>query len=127
MSAIAINSLNQGFSRTSINPSGAKGALLAHLTRRGRLARFLMVLSLAIVMVAGFAMKAGAGTPASAQISAAGSYVQVLVASGDTLWSLATRLSDGGDVRAFVDEIIVTNSLATADLTAGQKLRIPLK
>ena len=126
MSAIAISSLNQGFSRTSINPSGAKGAL-AHLTRRGRLARFLMVLSLAIVMVAGFAMKAGAGTPASAQISAAGSYVQVLVASGDTLWSLATRLSDGGDVRAFVDEIIVTNSLATADLTAGQKLRIPLK
>jgi LysM repeat protein len=49
------------------------------------------------------------------------------VAPGDTLWSLATRLADGGDVRALVDEIASVNSLASAEVQAGQKLRIPLR
>jgi hypothetical protein len=35
-------------------------------------------------------------------------------------------MADGGDVRSLVDEIASVNSLATAELQAGQKVRIPL-
>jgi LysM repeat protein len=48
------------------------------------------------------------------------------VAPGDTVWSLANRVAASGDVRSLVSEIISVNSLASVDLTAGQKLRIPL-
>jgi hypothetical protein len=121
MSTISLNAtpaktlINQGF---VANPSGV------HLTRRGRLARTLLVLSLAVVLASAFGLKAGAGT--SDQVGAPTAFIQVTVAPGDTLWSLATRLADGGDVRALVDEIASINSLASAEVQAGQKLRIPL-
>ena len=122
MSTISYNAtsaetlINQGF---STNPSAV------HLTRRGRLARTLLVLSLAVVLASVFGLKAGAGTPD--QVGAPTSFIQVTVAPGDTLWSLATRMADGGDVRSLVDEIASVNSLATAEVQAGQKLRIPLR
>jgi nucleoid-associated protein YgaU len=122
MSTISLNAspaktlINQGF---VANPSGV------HLTRRGRLARTLLVLSLAVVLASVFGLKAGAGTPD--QVGAPTSFIQVTVAPGDTLWSLASRMADGGDVRSLVDEIASVNSLATAEVQAGQKLRIPLR
>lgn len=103
----------------------------AGLTRRGRLARTLLVLSLSVVLGAGFAMNAGAGDALSAAkingSSDAKSYVVVTVASGETLWSLASAMADGGDVQALVAEIASANSLKGVDVTAGQKLRIPVK
>ena len=101
------------------------------LTRRGRLARTLLVLSLSVVLGAGFAMNAGAGDALSAAkingSSDAKSYVVVTVASGETLWSLASAMADGGDVQSLVAEIASANSLKGVDVTAGQKLRIPVK
>ena len=105
------------------------------LTRRGRLARTLLVLSLSVVLGAGFAMNAGAGDALSAakingssdSVSAAKSYVVVTVASGETLWSLASAMADGGDVQTLVADIASANSLKGVDVTAGQKLRIPVK
>ena len=107
----------------------------AGLTRRGRLARTLLVLSLSVVLGAGFAMNAGAGDALSAakingssdSVNAAKSYVVVTVASGETLWSLASKMADGGEVQALVAEIASANSLKGVDVTAGQKLRIPVK
>jgi nucleoid-associated protein YgaU len=99
-------------------PSGVR------LNRRGRLARTFVVLSLAIVLGSVVSAKAGAGTDAAP--AAAGSFVTVTVAPGDTVWSLATRLAGGGDVRALVSEIIEVNSLDSVDVATGQKLRIPL-
>jgi LysM repeat protein len=105
----------------------------AGLTRRGRLARTLLVLSLSIVLGAGFAMKAGAGNNdplSAAKINAssdAKSYVVVTVAAGETLWSLASQMADGGDVQALVAEIASANSLNGVDVEAGQKLRILVK
>ena len=107
----------------------------AGLTRRGRLARTLLVLSLSVVLGAGFAMNAGAGDALSAakingssdSVSAAKSYVVVTVASGETLWSLASAMADGGDVQTLVADIASANSLKGVDVTAGQKLRIPVK
>ena len=105
----------------------------AGLTRRGRLARTLLVLSLSIVLGAGFAMKAGAGNDdalSAAKINGSSdvkSYVVVTVAAGETLWSLASQMADGGDVQALVAEIASANSLSGVDVEAGQKLRIPVK
>jgi len=104
------------------------------LTRRGRLARTLLVLSLSIVLGAGFAMKAGAGNsdPLSAakingSSDVAKTYIVVTVAAGETLWSLASAMADGGDVQSLVADIASANSLNGVDVEAGQKLRVPIK
>jgi len=106
--------VNQGF---QVNPSGG-------LTRRGRLARTIVVLSLAVVMVAGFAATSGANqeTPVA---SAAPSYSVVVVAPGETLWSVAAAYATG-DVQGLINEIREVNNLKGYDLQAGQKLRVPL-
>ena len=113
-----ISSVNQGFySNTAANPSG-------RLTRRGRLARTIVVLSLAVVMVAGFAATSGANqeTPVA---SAAPSYSVVVVAPGETLWSVAAAYATG-DVQGLINEIREVNNLKVYDLQAGQRLRVPL-
>jgi LysM repeat protein len=122
MSTLTINRygsqsvINKGFSAV---PSGVQ------LNRRGRLARTFVVLSLAIVLGSVISAKAGAGTDAAPQ--AAGSFITVTVAPGDTVWSLANRLAAGGDVRSLIEEIISVNSLDSIDVQTGQKLRIPLR
>jgi len=122
MSTISVNQynakalINQGFQTA---PSGIR------LNRRGRLARTFVVLSLAVVLASLFGLKAGAGTTDA--VGAPTSFIEVTVAPGDTLWSLATRMADGADVRAMVDEISTVNSLESAELQAGQKVRIPLR
>ena len=94
---------------------------LPRLNRRGRLARFLVVLSLMVVLGAGFSMRAGAGV----DLTHATSYVTVVVAPGESLWSIASDAAGRGDVRAMVDEIISANSLSGPDVAAGQVLRVP--
>lgn len=89
-----------------------------------RLARFLVVLSLTTVFGAGFAMQAGAGSQQNP--SSAGSYVTVTVAGGESVWSIAKALNSDGDVRALVDQIVKVNDLASADVAAGTKIRVPL-
>ena len=118
-SAASKSSVNQGF---LANPSGQQS--LARLTRRGRLARTIVVLSLAVVMVAGFAATSGANQEAPAA-SAAPSYSVVVVAPGETLWSVAAAYATG-DVQGLVTEIREVNNLKGYDLQAGQRLRVPL-
>ena len=89
-----------------------------------RLARFLVVLSLTTVFGAGFAMQAGAGSQDLP--TKANSYVTVTVANGESIWSIARSLNSDGDVRALVDQIVKANSLDSADVAAGTKIRVPL-
>jgi len=98
------------------NPSG-------RLTRRGRLARTFVVLSLTVVMAAGFASQSGAG---QVEASTAPSYEIVVVAPGETLWSVAAAYATG-DVQGMVNDIREANNLTGFDLQAGQRLRVPLK
>ena len=105
------------FNATTI-PSG--------LNRRGRLARFLVVLSLAVILLAGFAFAAGAGDVVSATDSESTNYVVLTVGSGDSIWSIARAVADGRDVRSVVDAIVTANSLSDGDVSAGQKIRVPL-
>ena len=110
-------SVFQGFSApyaSSTNPSGA------HLTRRGRLARTLVVASLTVVLAAGFAAKSSGGD----QVVAPTSYATVVVPAGATLWSIASAYSTG-DVQAMLESIREVNNLNGYDVQAGQKLRIP--
>jgi LysM domain len=104
----------QGF---QANPS-------VRLNRRGRLARTLVVLSLAIVAASVAGGKAGADTTVAPVV--AKSYITVTLAPGDTVWSLANRVSEGRNVRSLVAAIIEVNSLQSVDLSAGQKIRIPI-
>ena len=109
--------VNQGFlSNQQTNPSGG-------ITRRGRLARTCVVLSLTVVMAAGFASQSGAG---QVEASTAPSYEIVVVAPGETLWSVAAAYSTG-DVQGLVNDIREANNLTGFDLQAGQRLRVPLK
>ena len=108
--------VNQGLlASTAVNPSG-------RLTRRGRLARTIVVLSLTVVMAAGFASQSGAG---QVEASTAPSYEIVVVAPGETLWSVAAAYASG-DVQGLISEIREVNNLTGYDLQAGQKLRVPL-
>ena len=123
MSTLTFNSVsgksivNQGFlSNQQTNPSGT-------LTRRGRLARTFVVLSLTVVMAAGFASQSGAG---QVEASTAPSYEIVVVAPGETLWSVAAAYGTG-DVQGLVNDIREANNLTGFDLQAGQRLRVPLK
>ena len=128
MSTMTINSMNtstvvgrsevidwQGF---QANPS-------VRLNRRGRLARTLVVLSLAIVAASIAGGQAGADTSDSTVV-AADSFITVTVAPGDTVWSLASRVAPQGQAGALVSAIIEINSLGSGDVVAGQKIRIPL-
>ena len=123
MSALTFNTgFNSTSSKTIVNqalqanPSGG-------ITRRGRLARTLFVLSLTVVMAAGFASQSGAG---QVEASTAPSYEIVVVAPGETLWSVAAAYASG-DVQGLVNDIREANNLKGVDLQAGQKLRVPLK
>jgi LysM repeat protein len=128
MSAVTFNT---GFNSTTsksivnqvlqTNPSGQQS--LARLTRRGRLARTFVVLSLTVVMAAGFASQSGAG---QVEASTAPSYEIVVVAPGETLWSVAAAYATG-DVQGLVNDIREANNLTGFDLQAGQRLRVPVK
>ena len=128
MSAVTFNT---GFNSTTsksivnqalqANPSGQQS--LARLTRRGRLARTFVVLSLTVVMAAGFASQSGAG---QVEAGTAPSYEIVVVAPGETLWSVAAAYASG-DVQGLVNDIREANNLTGFDLQPGQRLRVPLK
>ncbi len=124
MSALTINSFGSTTSGKSIVNQGFHANPSSRLTRRGRLARTIVVLPLAVVMVAGFAATSGANQEAPVA-SAASSYSVVVVAPGETLWSVAAAYASG-DVPGFINEIREINNLKGYDLQAGQRLRVPL-
>ena len=116
MSAVVFNAIapqsivNQGF---FANPSGG-------LNRSGRLARTLVVASLAVVMAAGFAARSGAGD----HVVHSTSYTTVVVPAGATLWAVASAYTNG-DVQAMVEAIREANNLPGYDVAAGARLKVP--
>ena len=115
MSTAVINGSLNGFA-----PTKTRRSRRANI----RLARALVLLSLTVVFGAGFAMQAGAGSKVVP--TKADSYVVVTVAPGESVWSIAKALNSNGDVRDLVDQIIKVNGLASADVVAGTKIRVPL-
>ncbi len=92
------------------------------LTRRGRLVVFLAALAL-LMMAALFLGSVAAGSETSGQPEPT---EIVMVGTGDTLWGIAGEINVDGDVRSTMGEIERLNALDSADVFAGQKLRVPV-
>lgn len=92
------------------------------LTRRGRLTVTLTFLALVLA-----AMVAVGSTWASASLSGGESepVKVVVVQPGDTLYDLASSVSEPGEVRDMVHRIQELNSLPSATIAEGQELAVP--
>ena len=99
--------------RTSV-PSEAS----YRLTRRGRL----VVFALGFLLVLALGLVLAGGSMATSEKEATET---IVVGPGDTLWDLASDLTDGGDVRAMMGHIQDLNSLDSVSLSSGQHLRVP--
>jgi hypothetical protein len=88
------------------------------LTRRGRLAVF--GASLVVVLGLGFAAASGSlanDKPEPTRV--------ITVEPGQTLWDIASDVSDGGDVRSTMAHLEAINHLDSSTLQVGQHLRVP--
>lgn len=98
------------------------------LTARGRnVVRGAAVASLLIVIGAGFSAVGNATEDKVVGDSGTSGYVRVVVAPGETLWSLASMIAGSGSVTATEQEIVDANQLGGTDLAAGARLWVPVK
>ena len=108
-------------STATIAPMSTRPTTTLRLTRRGRLAVF--VLSVAVLLAVGFAL--ASGSMATAERGESVPTEVITVGTGQTLWDIAADVSDDGDVRAAMREIERINALESTMLVAGQRLAIP--
>ena len=98
------------------------------LTARGRnVIRGTAVASLLIVIGAGFSAVGSASEVLVPSTPASSGYVRVVVAPGETLWSIASMVAGSGSVGAVEQEIVDANQLASTDLAAGDRIWVPAK
>ena len=100
--------------------------------RYKKLARTFVGASLLIVIGAGFSASLSDQGVASSEVVKTGTagYMQVVVTSGETIWSIASAINNKGgrsDLSSVVDQIVSTNGLASTDLEPGTKLWVPAK
>jgi hypothetical protein len=91
------------------------------LTRRGRVVVFLA--SLVGVFALGLTVAAGAG--AALHRGEPEPTHTVRVAPGDTLWEIAAKAAQGGDIRSMEHHIMELNGLSSGALQVGVQLRVP--
>ncbi|MDQ1122690.1 LysM peptidoglycan-binding domain-containing protein [Microbacterium trichothecenolyticum] len=95
------------------------------ITARGRrVVAFLVALPLAVAL--GIAAVGGGAALASGDAGApAGSFTEITVMSGETLWSIAEDIAPSADPRDVVAEITRLNALQGGAVSAGQRIAIP--
>jgi len=104
------------------DPAASPERVPVRLTARGR--RLVAVLGLAVGVGAAALAGASFGGGPGDGLHLAGQS-SVVVRSGDTLWSIASSIAAGQDVRTVVDRIQELNGLRGSDLAPGQVLRLP--
>lgn len=87
---------------------------------KNKLFRALMVLSLTLFMLIQAATMAFSYVPEAER-----EYKTVVVASGDTLWSIASEYATD-DVRDKIKDIKKFNNLSGDTLTVGEHIRVPI-
>jgi len=98
------------------------------LTKRGRnVVRGAAVASLLVVIGAGFSAVGNASEKSIDATPASTGYVKVVVAPGETLWSLASMVAGDRSISSVEDAIVSANNLSGPDLTAGTRLWVPTK
>jgi LysM repeat protein len=109
--------------RSARRDSAASGL---HLTRRG----WIVLVALPLALLAAVLLVVSAFFTSQAQAAGSGgdvtTTVEVSVASGETLWTLAAEYAPERDPRAVVEEIVELNALASSTVQAGQSLHIPV-
>lgn len=107
-----------------LRPAGARVVREARpglrLTRRGRLVAAAVTLVIAALTLVGVASRVGSLTGSAPVPASAPS--QVVVAPGETLWSIAERVAPRRDPRPVVAQIRRLNGLPSGDVQAGQTL-----
>ena len=100
---------------------GARPSTAGHvrLTRRGRLAVFVVGLLVAVAIAVAFA----GGSVATSEKGEPTD--TIVVGTGVTLWDIASARAEGGDVRDMMSTIQQLNHLDSGMLVAGQRLRVP--
>ena len=95
------------------------------LTRRGRLLlttlSFGLMLAISLISLFGIAT---ASAKASSEVSNS-STTQIVVAPGETLWTIAARVNPEIDPRAVIEDIKALNVISGSEVYAGQVLLVP--
>ena len=107
--------------RPSTSPSVRRRSAV-RLTRRGRV---VVVVAALIVAFAIGVFVTAAGSVATQHPGQAEPTKIVQVSPGDTLWDIASRLADDGQVPAMMQKIEQLNALDSVDLQSGQRLVVP--
>jgi LysM repeat protein len=92
------------------------------LTRRGRLVLTVLFLGVLLVALTVF----GAHSAATGQAGAPVQTRTVEVGQGDTLWGIASKVSEPGQVRQMVLKIEQLNALNGPALVEGQEIAVPV-
>ena len=92
------------------------------ITSKFRFTMFLSIIILFIMTTAGTVFGFNTVNSASRDL-----YNQVQVQSGDTLWDIAAEYgSDDMDIRKVVNDICDINEIRADQLTAGQRILVPV-
>lgn len=93
------------------------------LTARGR--RVVAVLALLVGMLGSGALLAQPAIAAASSASATVEYETVTVGAGETLWDVATSVTEDRDVRDVVADVQQLNGLDGSHVEPGQVLSVP--
>ena len=98
------------------------------LTKRGRnVVRSAAVASLLVVIGAGFSAVGNASEKVVDSSPASSGYTKLVVAPGETLWSVASMVAGSESVTKAEQEIIDANNLTSPDLSTGMRIWVPSK
>jgi hypothetical protein len=93
------------------------------ITARGRAVLMVVVTTPIVAVLLALALNGGG---AIATESGSGAPMEsVTVLAGQSLWQLAEELAPQSDPREFITDVLSVNTLASADVRAGQLLEIP--
>jgi hypothetical protein len=111
-----------------ISPRAHAASAPLRLTRRGRVV--VATLVVAVIATLGLVIAlAAAGGAQAASPSAPGAghrgMHEIVVRSGQTLWSIASAAEPTADPRLVVQQIMAANGMTTANVAAGQLLWVP--
>ena len=121
-SSRAIPGLPRAWRATLARPVPVTAPGRLRLTRRGRIVVALLIVLLAAAV--SVVIADGVGRPHRRSPVPSSAPAVVVVHPGDTLWGIAERVAPGRDTRAVVAELQQLNLLPTAEVRAGQRLRL---
>jgi hypothetical protein len=95
------------------------------LTRRGRLVlstvSFVTMLAISLISLFGIATSSAKASNEATKSPT----TQIVVAPGETLWTIAARVNPEIDPRAVIDQIMALNVINGSNVYAGQVLLVP--